>query len=46
MLTELAARARSRLEPAHWDYFAGGAGDERTARANEAAFEAIRSCRR
>ncbi|MGP3916275.1 alpha-hydroxy acid oxidase, partial [Nonomuraea sp. 10N515B] len=30
--------ARARLEPAHYDYFAGGAGDEVTVRANEAAF--------
>ncbi|MFC4116512.1 alpha-hydroxy acid oxidase [Nonomuraea zeae] len=30
--------ARARLEPAHYDYFAGGAGDELTVRANEAAF--------
>ncbi|TDD93307.1 alpha-hydroxy acid oxidase [Actinomadura rubrisoli] len=32
------AAARARLEPAHYDYFAGGAGDEVTLRANEAAF--------
>ncbi|MGP3965383.1 alpha-hydroxy acid oxidase [Nonomuraea sp. 3N208] len=32
------AEARARLEPAHYDYFAGGAGDEATVRANEAAF--------
>ncbi|TMR08751.1 alpha-hydroxy-acid oxidizing protein [Nonomuraea turkmeniaca] len=32
------AEARARLEPAHYDYFAGGAGDEATLRANEAAF--------
>jgi 4-hydroxymandelate oxidase len=32
------AAARDRLEPAHYDYFAGGAGDEVTLRANEAAF--------
>ncbi|MFC6882381.1 MULTISPECIES: alpha-hydroxy acid oxidase [Actinomadura] len=30
--------ARARLDPAHYDYFAGGAGDEVTLRANEAAF--------
>nr|WP_203950077.1 alpha-hydroxy acid oxidase [Microbispora rosea] len=30
--------ARDRLHPAHYDYFAGGAGDEITVRANEAAF--------
>ena len=37
-LTDLAGRARRVLDPAHWDFFAGGAGDERTLRANEAAF--------
>jgi len=42
MLTELAARAQARLDPVHWDYFAGGAGDERTLRANEEAFQALR----
>lgn len=30
--------ARDRLHPAHYDYYAGGAGDEITVRANEAAF--------
>jgi 4-hydroxymandelate oxidase len=35
---ELAAKARANLEPAHWDFFAGGAGEERTVRGNEAAF--------
>jgi 4-hydroxymandelate oxidase len=37
-LTELADKARANLEPAHWDFFAGGAGEERTVRGNEAAF--------
>ncbi|RKS71824.1 4-hydroxymandelate oxidase [Actinomadura pelletieri DSM 43383] len=32
------AVARERLDPAHYDFFAGGAGDEITLRANEAAF--------
>ncbi|QXJ26324.1 alpha-hydroxy-acid oxidizing protein [Actinomadura graeca] len=32
------AAARARLDPAHYDYFAGGAGGEATLRANEAAF--------
>jgi 4-hydroxymandelate oxidase len=41
-LTELAAKARANLEPAHGDFFAGGAGDERTVRANEAAFDVRR----
>ena len=42
MLTELAARAQARLDPVHWDFFAGGAGDERTLRANEDAFRSLR----
>jgi 4-hydroxymandelate oxidase len=42
MFAEIAARARDRLEPAHWDYFAGGAGDERTLRGNEEAFARLR----
>ncbi|MGI5289248.1 alpha-hydroxy acid oxidase [Nonomuraea polychroma] len=37
-LRGLEAEARARLDPAHYDYFAGGAGDEVTVRANEAAF--------
>ena len=37
-LSEAAAKARAVLEPAHWDFFAGGAGEERTVRDNEAAF--------
>ncbi|MFG1708928.1 alpha-hydroxy acid oxidase [Nonomuraea sp. M3C6] len=37
-LREFEAEARARLEPAHYDYFAGGAGDEVTVRANETAF--------
>lgn len=35
---EFEAAARSRLDPVHYDYFAGGAEDEVTVRANEAAF--------
>ncbi|WP_242907335.1 alpha-hydroxy acid oxidase [Actinomadura terrae] len=35
---EFEEAARARLDPAHYDYFAGGAGDEVTLRANEAAF--------
>ncbi|WP_211592717.1 alpha-hydroxy acid oxidase [Microbispora sp. H10836] len=35
---EFEAAARDRLDPAHYDYFAGGAGDEVTVKANEAAF--------
>src|SRR4051812_45179121 len=37
-LSEVAAKARANLDPAHWDFFAGGAGEERTVRDNEAAF--------
>jgi 4-hydroxymandelate oxidase len=33
--------ARERLEPAAYDYYAGGAGDERTLAANRAAFDTI-----
>ncbi|GII04459.1 alpha-hydroxy acid oxidase [Planobispora takensis] len=40
-LREFEAAARARLDPAHYDYFAGGAGDEVTLRANEAAFERL-----
>ncbi|MBE1585062.1 alpha-hydroxy acid oxidase [Nonomuraea angiospora] len=40
-LREFEAEARARLDPAHYDYFAGGAGDEVTVRANEAAFARI-----
>jgi 4-hydroxymandelate oxidase len=40
-LRELEQEARRRLEPAVYDFFAGGAGDERTLRANESAFAAI-----
>lgn len=32
------ALARTRLDPVHYDFFAGGAGDEVTLRANAAAF--------
>jgi 4-hydroxymandelate oxidase len=39
---ELQAQARARLDPVHWDFFAGGAGDERTLRANEEAFDRLR----
>jgi 4-hydroxymandelate oxidase len=41
-LTELAAKARAALDPVHWDFFDGGAGEERTVAANEAAFTARR----
>jgi 4-hydroxymandelate oxidase len=40
-LRELEAEARRRLDPARYDFFAGGAGDEVTLRRNEAAFERI-----
>jgi hypothetical protein len=35
---DVEAEARAALDPVHWDFFAGGAGEERTLRANEAAF--------
>lgn len=40
-LRELEREAQRRLEPAVYDYFAGGADDESTARSNEAAFARI-----
>ena len=36
---ELAARAEASLPPSVWSYVAGGAGDERTQRANVSAFD-------
>ncbi|MFE3052405.1 lactate 2-monooxygenase [Nocardia sp. NPDC059236] len=36
---ELAERAQAALPPSVWSYVAGGAGDERTQRANVAAFD-------
>jgi 4-hydroxymandelate oxidase len=41
-LFEFEALAREKLDPMAYDYFAGGAGDEVTLRANRAAFERIR----
>lgn len=41
-LFEYEALARERLEPAIWDYYQGGSGDEVTLRDNRAAFERIR----
>jgi 4-hydroxymandelate oxidase len=40
-LRELESQARQRLDPAIYDFFAGGADDEFTLRANEAAFCSI-----
>ena len=37
-LRDYEAAARERLDPAAYDYFAGGADDEVTLRANEVAF--------
>jgi isopentenyl diphosphate isomerase/L-lactate dehydrogenase-like FMN-dependent dehydrogenase len=34
--------ARARMEPANWDFYAGGSDDEVTLRANRTAFERIR----
>jgi 4-hydroxymandelate oxidase len=41
-LTELANAARERLDPVWYDYFAGGADDELTLRANEDVFRRAR----
>ena len=40
-LREFEQQARERLDPAVYDFFAGGADDELTLRANEAAFARI-----
>ncbi len=40
-LHEVELLARERLPGPAWDYFAGGAGDERTLHANRAGFEAL-----
>jgi len=37
-IAEFEAAARDRLDPVHYDFFAGAAGDEITLRANEIAF--------
>ncbi|MEU5264930.1 alpha-hydroxy acid oxidase [Amycolatopsis sp. NPDC021455] len=41
-VAEFEAAARQRLDPAHYDYFAGGAQDEITLRENETAFQRLR----
>ncbi|HEU4536030.1 MAG TPA: alpha-hydroxy acid oxidase [Polyangiaceae bacterium] len=41
-LRELEALAAARLDPAHYDYYRGGAGDEQTLRENEAAWSRLR----
>lgn len=41
-LADFEALARERLDPAIWAYFAGGAGDELTLRANGQAWQALR----
>lgn len=41
-VAEFEAAARERLDPAHYDYFAGGAQDEITLRENETAFQELR----
>ena len=41
-LGDYEAAARELLDPATWDYFAGGCGDEVTLRANSEAFERLR----
>lgn len=40
-LAEYEALARARMDPAAYDYFAGGAGDERTVAENRSAFDRI-----
>ena len=41
-VAEFEAAARQRLDPAHYDYFAGGAQDEITLRENESAYKRLR----
>ncbi|ADJ42712.1 (S)-2-hydroxy-acid oxidase [Amycolatopsis mediterranei S699] len=41
-IAEFEAAARGRLDPVHYDYFAGGAQDEITLRENETAFQDLR----
>ncbi len=41
-LADHAAAAEARVDPAVWDFIAGGAGQERTLAANTDAFEAVR----
>jgi 4-hydroxymandelate oxidase len=41
-LQEYETLARERLEPAVWDYYAGGSGDEETLQANREAFTRFR----
>jgi len=45
-LGNLEAQARERLEPAHYDYFAGGAGAEQTLAENAAAWRKVWICPR
>ncbi|MGW4020941.1 alpha-hydroxy acid oxidase [Streptomyces sp. NPDC005009] len=40
-LGDFASAARSRLDPAVWDFFEGGAGEERTLAANAEAFDRL-----
>ncbi|MFE7561241.1 aminotransferase class I/II-fold pyridoxal phosphate-dependent enzyme [Kitasatospora sp. NPDC057500] len=41
-LADVEEAARGRLDPAVWDFIAGGAGEERTLRANAEAFRKVR----
>jgi 4-hydroxymandelate oxidase len=41
-LADVADAARERLDPVHYDFFAGAACDERTMAANAAAFDSLR----
>jgi 4-hydroxymandelate oxidase len=40
-VSDFEARARTRMDPAAYDYYAGGAADERTLAANRAAFDRV-----
>ena len=41
-LADFESLARERVEPGAWDYYAGGAGDERTLRDNREAWDSLR----
>ena len=41
-ISDYEALARAHMEPANWDFYAGGSDDEITLRANRTAFERIR----
>lgn len=41
LLAELREKARARLDPVHWDFYEGGAGDETAVAENVAAFRRL-----